>query len=174
MDEADLACDKAKRRLKLSEKERKSMGNIHDLMVNDARQSFFQLENLVSSLDAKAFGVVAIGSVWLSIFTYILTIFKFYSLYIPYLILMIAILSIIGCIFPRKWKRGSSLLNIKEHGNIDFEDAANAMAMNYAKWEDILDKKYNEKFKFFEIGLGLMAISIILEIRILIYLIFGL
>jgi len=63
------------------------MGNIHDLMVNDARQSFFQLENLMSSLDAKAFGGVAIGAVIFSIYTYILNnLFKYDLLYLPYLV----------------------------------------------------------------------------------------
>lgn len=147
------------------------MGNIHDLMVNDARQSFFQLENLMSSLDAKAFGVVAIGAVLFSIYTYILSnLFKYDMLYLPYLTLILSLLIMVCCIFPRSWVRGSSLENIKEHGDLDFQDAANTMAMNYAKWEDILYKIYKRKMALFEIGLGLMGASILFEVCIICYL----
>jgi len=144
------------------------MGDIHDLMVNDARQSFFQLENLMSSLDTKAFGVVAIGAVIFSIYTYILNnLFKSDILYLPYLVLILSLLVMVCCIFPRNWKRGSSLKNIKEHGNMEFEDAADTMAMNYAKWEDKLYEIYKSKVALFEIGLGLMGVSILLEIIII-------
>lgn len=144
------------------------MGNIYDLMVNDARQSFFQLENLMSSLDTKAFGVVAIGAVIFSIYTYIINnLFKYNIIYLPYLVLILSLLVMICCIFPRNWKRGSSLKNIKEHGDLEFEDAANIMAMNYAKWEDKLYKTYKSKVALFEVGLGLMGISIFFEIIII-------
>jgi hypothetical protein len=147
------------------------MGNIHDLMVNDARQSFFQLENLMSSLDAKAFGVVAIGAVLFSIYTYILSnLFNYDMLYLPYLTLILSLLIMVCCIFPRSWDRGSSLKNIKEHGDLDFEDAANTMAMNYAKWEDILYGIYKRKLALFEIGLGLMGASILFEVLTICYL----
>jgi hypothetical protein len=144
------------------------MGDIYDLMVSDARQSFFQLENLMSSLDTKAFGVVAIGAVIFSIYTYIInSILKDDILYLPYLTLVLSLLVMICCIFPRNWKRGSSLKNIQEHGNMVFEDAANTMAMNYSKWEDKLYKTYKSKVALFEIGLGLMGISILFEIVII-------
>ena len=147
------------------------MGNIHDLMVNDARQSFFQLENLMSSLDAKAFGVVAIGAVLFSIYTYILSnLFNYDMLYLPYLTLILSLLIMVCCIFPRSWDRGSSLKNINEHGDLDFEDAANTMAMNYAKWEDILYGIYKRKLALFEIGLGLMGASILFEVLTICYL----
>lgn len=55
-----------------TERQQKGDSAINRLMVDDARQSFFQLENLMSSLDTKAFGVVAIGAVLISIYTYIL------------------------------------------------------------------------------------------------------
>jgi hypothetical protein len=147
------------------------MGDIYDLMVNDARQSFFQLENLMSSLDAKAFGVVAIGAVLFSVYTYILTnLFKFNMLYLPYLVLILSLLVMFCCIFPRSWDRGSCLKNIKEHGNLNFEDAANTMAMNYARWEDLLYQTYKRKMALFEVGLGLMSVSILFEVCTICYL----
>lgn len=76
------------------------------------------------------------------------------------------------CIRPRKWKRGCSLITIKKYGNLGFEDAANTIAMNYARWEDKLHIVYNKKLKFFKIGLDFLSISIILETIILAYLIF--
>lgn len=144
------------------------MGDIFDLMVNDARQSFFQLENLMSSLDTKAFGVVAIGAVLFSIYTYILNNFPVNEiLYMPYSILVLSLLFMGCCIFPRGWKRGSSLKNIKENGNLEYEDAANTMAMNYARWEDILYETYKSKLALFEIGLSFMGLSILLEVVII-------
>ncbi len=144
------------------------MGDIHELMLNDARQSFFQLENLMSSLDTKAFGVVAIGAVLFSIYTYILNnLFKNDNLYLPYSILALSLIVMVCCIFPRGWKRGSSLANIKESEDLGYEDAANTMAMNYAKWEDKLYKTYKKKLVLFEIGLGFMGVSVLLEIIII-------
>lgn len=59
-----------------TEREPKGESAINRLMVDDARQSFFQLENLVSSLDAKAFGVVTLSSVLLSIFACVIVLYK--------------------------------------------------------------------------------------------------
>ena len=144
------------------------MGDIFDLMVNDARQSFFQLENLMSSLDTKAFGVVAIGAVLFSIYTYILNKFPNHdNLYLPYSILIISLLFMGCCIFPRGWERGSSLKNIKENGTLEYEEAANIMSMNYARWEDKLYETYKKKQILFEIGLGFMGLSILVEIVII-------
>ena len=149
-----------------------SMSQIFDLMVNDARQSFFQLENLVSCLDSKAFGVVTLDSVLLSIFAYIIVLYKSHILYIPYSILILSVLFMSFCIRPRKWKRGRSLITIKKYGNLEFEAAANTMAMNYARWEDKLYIMYNKKLRFFKIGLDFLGLSVLLEIIILAYLIF--
>lgn len=153
-----------------TEREPKSESAINKLMADDARQSFFQLENLMSALDTKAFGVVAIGAVLFSIYAYVINnIFKFYSLYLPYSILILSLVFMGGCIFPRNWKRGSSLKTIKEYGNLDFEDAANKVAMNYARWEDKLYKTYRKKFVLFKIGLSFMGLSVLSEIIILVF-----
>ena len=51
---------------------------------------------------------------------------------------------------------------------MEFEDAANYMALNYARWEDKLYGTYKSKLALFEMGLGYMGISILLEIIILV------
>lgn len=79
---------------------------------------------------------------------------------------MISLLFMGCCIFPRSWERNSSLKNIKENGDLDFEDASNTMAMDYAKWEDKLYEIYKKKLILFEIGLSFMGLSVLSEIAI--------
>jgi len=54
----------------------KDVSDICRLMVEEARESFYQRENFVRALDTKSFGVVSINAMLFAIFSYIITLFK--------------------------------------------------------------------------------------------------
>jgi len=46
------------------------MDDIYNLILDETRQNFFQLENLMSNLDMKAFGIIAVNTILFSFYTY--------------------------------------------------------------------------------------------------------
>ena len=48
------------------------MSDIYDVMAEEARQSYFHLENMIMSLDSKAFGVITADALLFSVFTYVI------------------------------------------------------------------------------------------------------
>ena len=138
------------------------MGNIYDLMLEEARSNFFQFENLISNLDVKAFGVVAIDAILLSAFVSILSSWKptvpaYY--YVPSLFLVVSLVFMTFCIWPRTWKRQNGEKIISKYGTFNPEDAAGQLAVNYAQAEMKLAKTYDIKLRFFETGLVLTVIA---------------
>lgn len=149
------------------------MSDIYSLMVEESRQNFFQVENLFSAIDTKAFGVVTIDAILFPIFAYILSLKQHPTLllYVPSFILLVSLIFLILCIWPYEWRRQISLATINKYGNIPYEKAASQLAINYANWEDQLTAKYWDKYWCFKRGLIITVSALISEIFI--YLLFG-
>ena len=46
------------------------MSNTDELMAEEARQSFFQVENITAYLDYKAYGIITFDTILFVVFTY--------------------------------------------------------------------------------------------------------
>jgi hypothetical protein len=148
------------------------MGDIYDLMVNEARQSFYQLENVTAALDSKAFGIVAFDTILLSVFAYIISLHSSRLFYIAPIFLIVSLLCVLICVKPRKCDRQCSDLILKTYGKLSYEQAATNIAANYAGLEEDLYKIYEGKFKYLNFGLILLFIALLIEGSAFIY--FGL
>jgi len=148
------------------------MDDAHSLFLDETRASFFQLENLTSYLDMKAFGVVAINAILLSAFIGILIQLKANSYcYIPCIFLVISIGFVVLCVWPREHKGQSGLIKVTQYGQLKADNAAGILTANYVDWEERLRKIYNEKMDFLNVALALTIVSLGLIFVILIYLV---
>jgi hypothetical protein len=148
------------------------MSNIYELMINESRESLFQLESIATSLDNKAYGLIAFYTLLFSIFAYSNEIFHNNYLYIPLIIIITSLLCLLIAITPRTSHRMTGEIIIRQYGNFSFDDAAGQLAFNYASLEKELTDIYNTKIKYVTLSLIYAAISIITGTIILLYLIF--
>ena len=136
----------------------------HSMLVDETRQSFFQLENLTTSVDNKAYGVIAFNTILLSMFAYV---FTFYSgrilFYIAPTLLLISLLLVLICIWPRAWFRPENRETIKLFKTLGFKEIARTLAANYTSYEMVLCKIYKKKFNYLYYGLKLTTIAIAIE-----------
>jgi hypothetical protein len=149
------------------------MSDIYSIMLEESRQSFFKLENLMSFLDMKAFGIVAINAITLSFFVDLLNNFEvsiYY--YVPLLLFIVSLGFVIFCVWTRTWHRQSGSKTIENYGKLEAEDAASQLAINYASCEEELREIYSEKMMFFNIGLVLMMLGFIFNLFSFFYLMF--
>ena len=112
------------------------MVDIFELMVNETRQSFFQRENLLMSVDIKCFGLISINAVLFAIFVYIFTIDKSDFLCIPSILLVASLFASIASIWPREWDRQDCKATIEKYGELPSGQAATQLAINYATWDE--------------------------------------
>lgn len=148
------------------------MSKIYELMVNESRESLFQLESITTSLDNKAYGLIAFYTLLFSIFAYSNEIFHNNYIYIPLVLIVISLLSLLIAITPRTSHRTTGEIMIHKYGNLSFDDAAGQLAFNYASLEKELTDIYNIKIKYVTISLIYATIAIIAGTIILLLLIF--
>jgi hypothetical protein len=151
------------------------MSDKHDLLVEETRQAFFQLENLVTSIDNKAFGMIALDTILLSIFAYVFTLFPTCSgilLYVSPMLIMLSLLLVLICIKPRKWYSPDNEKTIKLFENKPANEIARILAANYTSYDIVLTKIYNKKIEYLKYGVWITIISIVVELFVLAYLIF--
>jgi hypothetical protein len=145
----------------------------YGLLVEETRQTFFQLESLTTSVDNKAYGMIALDTVLLSMFAFLLTLYssKFW-LYIAPMLLVLSLLCMLYCIKPRKWFGPENKKTIELFKTKKFDEIARILAANYTSYDIVIWKIYNEKFKYLNLGLKLTMISIVVESIVLCYFMF--
>ena len=143
------------------------MEETHIRLADEAQQAFYQRENLVMSVDVKAFGVIAIDAVLSTIFLYLLTEFKSTWLAIPYVFLVFSLIFLAKCVWPVKWNRPSIPLMLNEYWDLDYKEVIEILSANYIQLDGLLKKIYEYKFKNFYIGIKLVIVALILEIMII-------
>jgi len=148
------------------------MGSIFELMINEARESLFQLESIATALDNKAYGLIAFNTIVLSVLAYFNEVYHNKLIYIPIFILVVSLILVLICIIPRASHRmtGEKILN--RYGGMEFDDAAGHLAFNYAGLEKELSKTYNKKLKYLQYSLGCTIMAIFVGAIVLYYLIF--
>lgn len=148
------------------------MGDIFDLMVNETRESLFQLECIATALDNKAYGLIAFDTIVLSALAYSNEIYHSKIMYLPIFFLFISMIFVLICIIPRTSHRmtGENILHL--YGKEDFEDAAGELAVNYASLENELNDVYNIKLKYLRWGLKFTILAMPVGALVLSYLIF--
>jgi hypothetical protein len=145
------------------------MSNNDFLLLEETRANFFQIENWMSNLDTKAFGLSTINALLFSLFAYILILFQEnipLALYLPPVLLILSLIFLILCAWPQYWRRQSGKATIEHYESLEPETAARQLAANYSTWECELLKKYWNKFRFFKIGLILTMAAFVSEIII--------
>ena len=147
------------------------MSDIYDLMAEEARQSFFQFENVTFALDSKAFGVVTADALLFSVFSFISP-FSNWLFYIPVALLIISCFLLIGCVYPRHFHRQFSEDTINNYGTMDSKMALSHIAANYAHLERSQYKIYKNKLNWFLTGLILMVAAMVCEMIIFAYVTF--
>ena len=163
MDNVDRECKRDDGYLVRDENIRKN-----GFLQEDARESFFQLENLVFHLDAKAFGMVAINAIFITMSSYLFDqthelMWKMISI-----IFIISIFFMLMCIMPRYYDRRhpTAPLNASERQSSEF--VAAQMAVDYAHLMDnVLDHIYDEKLQFFLIGSLIAFVGFVLVVVML-------
>ena len=148
------------------------MGDIYELIINEVRESLFQLECITTSLDNKAYGLIALNTILLSVFAYSHDFYKSYIIYIPSFLIIASLILVLICIIPRTSHRMTGENIIHLYGEMKFDDAAGRLALNYASLEKELNEVYKIKMIYFGWGLKLTIASIIIEMIVLSYLIF--
>jgi len=132
-------------------------------LQEDARESFFQLENLVFHLDAKAFGMVAINVIFITMSSYLFDQTHELMWRIISISFIISIFFMLMCIMPRRYDRRHPTVPLNASENQSSEFVAAQMAVDYAHLMDnVLDHIYDEKLQFFLIGSLIAFIGFIL------------
>jgi len=143
----------------------------HNLLVEETRQSFFQLENLTTALDNKAYGMIAFNTILVTIFGYIIANhFNHFLAYIAPTLLMGSLALLLFCIYLRGWERPESEKTIelfKKENGLDFKTIARQIAANYVSYERYLYKRYLDKSKYLIWSFYLTIVAIIAEFFII-------
>lgn len=141
------------------------MADIYNLMLDETRQNFFQVESWISFLDLKAFGIIAINAILVSFFAIILTKYPTLPYYylIPCFLLVVSSAFMLFCIWPRKWKKMAGYLIWEEYRSLEADNASQLLAEKYAENEKSLYKIYDLKLRFFKVGLVFTVISFVLN-----------
>lgn len=147
------------------------MDDIYSLMVDETRSNFFQLENLVSNLDAKAFGIIAINTILFTFFALVLDKFDNSLFWVPLSLIVVSLAILIICIWPRTWDRQSNSATVNKYGTWKFEKASSQLAINYTTWEKLLYKTYKKKIIHLRSGLILTTSAFVIGVIIFIYII---
>jgi len=145
----------------------------HSLLIGEMRQSFFQLENLTSALDNKAYGLIAFNTILLLIFGYITANYFKDSLlaYIAPGLLIESLLFLLLCVYLRGWERVKSKESIKLFDKSGFKEIVGQLATNYVNNEEFLYKKYYNKLKYLRSSFYITIIAIFIESLVMLRLI---
>ncbi len=136
----------------------------HSLLVEETRQAFFQLENLTTALDNKAYGMIAFNTILISIFGYIIANYFNYALaYIAPTLLIGSLALLLFCIYLRGWERPDSEKSKGLFKDLDYKAIARQLAANYVKYERELYKKYFDKAKYLKWSFKLTIAAIAVE-----------
>lgn len=140
-------------------------GNTHELIIDDVRLNFFQLENLITSLDLKSSIIIAIDAILIAggesmvHFNEQIPIHQFFIIIPP----MLSISMAVFCLWPRTWLRPNGLNTINNYADKKFDYAASKIAKNYADGEEKLKLIYVDKFEYFQHSVVLATISIVIS-----------
>lgn len=150
------------------------MTDLWELVAEETRESFSELESLVSTLDVKSSIVVVIDGVLLTALSLIQDDFRHLNIIIRVLILLPLFLSVLfsaGCLFPRKWNRifGPNLINEYECSE-DPDFVACEISKTRSELEKTLQKVYDNKFMLFRISTLFMLATLIGEFILFAYL----
>ncbi len=144
----------------------------HNLLIEETRQSFFQLENLTTALDNKAYGMIAFNTILISIFGYIIVhYFNSPSAYIAPGLLIESLILLLFCIYLRKWERLNTEETVKLFKNLDFKEIAGQLATNYVNYEKKLYKTYFNKLEYLNLSFKLTIVAILIEVLVVVCLI---
>ncbi|MGB4680685.1 MAG: hypothetical protein WBI23_10905 [Methanothrix sp.] len=138
-------------------------------MADQARQSFFQLENITAALDSKVFGMVTADALLFSVFAYISQPLSDALFYIPMALIVLSFISLLVSAWPRHFHRQFADDIIKNYGTWEPNKALAQIAANYADLELNQYKIYNNKLIWFMAGLVLMIIAMISEMIVFSY-----
>jgi hypothetical protein len=139
------------------------MSSIDELMVEEARQSFFQVENITAFLDYKAYGIITVDAILFTIFTYFFSPLSHWYCVLGPILLLASLIFELKCIWIRDFDRYTSDSTIRTYGTLKIEDAAAHIAADYADLElDSLDI-YREKIVDLKYGLKSTILAIVIE-----------
>lgn len=137
----------------------------HNLLIEEMRQSFFQLENLTTALDNKAYGMIAFNTILLSIFGYIIVNYLNYGLmYIAPVLLVGSLITLLFCVYLREWGRPIADRTFDLFDNLDVKAISKQLAINYLSCEAALLEKYINKVKYLKISFIFTVLAIIIEL----------
>jgi hypothetical protein len=143
------------------------MSNPNDVLLEEARESFYQLENLASTIDNKAFGLVAIDTLFITISGYFFDKtdldFDFWS--IPIALFSASLLFMLLCAWPRSRRRQDVYETVRNYANKTSDEVAEQLMVNYATLSDDFGKNvYNKKVCLLCIGFAYTCIGFLLSI----------
>jgi len=157
--------------IKMDEKQDLSVEK-HNLLIEETRQSFFQLENLTTALDNKAYGMIVFNTILISIFGYIIiNYFNSPFAYIALGVLIESFVFLLLCVYLRGWERVKSKESIKLFDKSGFKEITGQLAVNYVNNEEFLYKIYYNKLKYLRVSFYLTIIAIFIEAPIIMWLI---
>lgn len=149
------------------------MSSTNELMAEEARQSFFQLENITAYLDSKANGIIAFDAIFFTIFTYFFSpLSHWYCSFGPILLISSLIFGL-KSVWIRDSSRYISDSAIKNYGTLDVDKAAAQIAADYADLELDALELYREKLIYLKISLKLTIVAMIVEVVALVILVLG-
>ncbi len=149
------------------------MSSTDELMAEEARQSFFQLENITAYLDSKANGIIALNAFFFTIFTYFFSPISHWYCSVGPILLIASLIFGLKSVWIRDSERYISDSAIKNYGTLEVSKAAAQIAADYADLElDALDL-YREKLIYLKIGLKLTIAAMIVEVVALVILVLG-
>jgi hypothetical protein len=149
------------------------MDEKYNLLIEETRQSFFQLENLTTSIDNKAYGTIAFDTILLSIFAYAFTFYSSILLYIAPTILVISLILTLRSIWPQTRFGSENKETIKLFKTLEFKEIVRTLAANYTSYDIVLWKIYKNKVKYLYYGLKLTTVAIVVEGLIIAYFVLG-
>lgn len=122
------------------------MSNAYLLMLEEARQNFFQFENWLPTLDTKSSILIAIDAIILSSLTLIPR-FNEQNLFVRIFIISLPVLSIafsVACLYPRKWDRPDCEKIVSKYMERELDLTIVELAKTYARWEtDLFNRIYH-------------------------------
>lgn len=150
------------------------MVDIYELMADQSRQSFFQLENTIASLDSKSFGVMTADALLFSAFTFVLghPCCSSKLFYISPSLIIISFALLLASTWPRRYRIQTAECVINKYGSWETKLVLAQLAANYADLERRSLEIYKNKFNWFYAGLVLMAISMAVEMIVYTYITF--
>jgi hypothetical protein len=138
-------------------------GNIESLMLEETRQAFHQRQTLLMSVDLKAFGIIAINAVLISVFSYVLSAVKSDYLVIPFAFIIASVAFLTKCVWPIEWWGMEAATIVRDFGELEYREAIGSLAASYVQLDEMLKNKYKNKYDDFYVGARLAGAALISE-----------